>query len=274
MTVRVLVRESEAIDWNKRILHWAEYLFLFLGLIALDCYIWVGLDSSFHQAYESWSFDQQVKGQPVSVARFLKTELGLKTSAGDESQTADQAATTEATGTEDSLPGDTGATPQPRAGAETRSSSSGQDKPKPIGLIGRILVPRLRLSAMVQEGVGDDILRRAVGHIPSSALPGQVGNVALAGHRDTFFRKLRDIRKSDKIVMSTLKGDYDYQVESVKIVAPQDISVLRAVPGEQALTLVTCFPFNFVGSAPKRFIVRAHQIEMNATQQAPIPSGF
>ena len=253
MTVRVLLRQPEAMSRDRRAIRWIEYLFLFIGLIALDCYIWVSLDTTFYQAYESWSFDRQVKGLTVSFWKFLAAELGVSSPEFADSATADVTVPSGST-----LPGD--AATQPPSQGVTGSA----ERAAPVegeSVIGRILVPRLNLSAMVREGVGDETLRRAVGHIPSSALPGQVGNVALAGHRDTFFRKLRDIRTTDKIVLSTLKGNYDYLVESTRIVTPQDVSVLRAIPGEQVLTLVTCFPFNYVGSAPKRFIVRAKQVD-------------
>ena len=264
MTVRLLLRDSGRSDWNQGIIRWAEYLFLFIGLIALDCYIWVSLDSTFYQAYESWSFDRQVKGLPVSIPKFLGAEFGLSAADSDTSGAADRRAETDSASATDTLPGDTGTEPQSRP---SRPGSS-PNPAAPLGVIGRIQVPRLQLSAMVREGVEDDTLRRAVGHIPSTALPGQLGNVGLAGHRDTFFRKLRDIRKADKIVVSTLKGNYDYEVESLKIVAPKDVSVLRALPGEQVLTLVTCFPFNYVGAAPKRFIVRARQLEVSSPPQS------
>ena len=249
-------------------IRWAEYLFLFIGLIALDYYIWVSLDSTFYQAYESWSFDRQVKGLPVSVPKFLAAELGFSSIEPEASGAADRTAATDSASAIVTLPGDTRTEPQSSSQTANLDRVGRADSTRipaePLTVIGRILVPRLQLSAMVREGVGDETLRRAVGHIPSTALPGQVGNVALAGHRDTFFRKLRDIRKTDKIVVSTLQGNYDYQVESVKIVTPRDVSVLRAIPGEQVLTLVTCFPFNYVGAAPKRFIVRAKQIDTNS----------
>ena len=272
MTVRLLLRDSGRSDWNQGIIRWAEYLFLFIGLIALDCYIWVSLDSTFYQAYESWSFDRQVKGLPVSIPKFLGAEFGLSAADSDTSGAADRRAETDSASATDTLPGDTGTQPSPQsqtAKLNRQAQDGASPNPAaPLGLIGRIQVPRLQLSAMVREGVEDDTLRRAVGHIPSTALPGQLGNVGLAGHRDTFFRKLRDIRKADKIVVSTLKGNYDYEVESLKIVAPKDVSVLRALPGEQVLTLVTCFPFNYVGAAPKRFIVRAKQLDVSSPQQS------
>ncbi len=126
------------------------------------------------------------------------------------------------------------------------------------GLIGRLEIPRLELSAIVIEGDDSKTLRRAVGHIPGTPLPGQTGNVAITGHRDTFFRPLRKVRLNDLIVLTTLEGEYRYRVISTRVVSPDNIAVLNAGDGE-ILTLVTCYPFYFVGSAPNRFIVRARR---------------
>ena len=125
------------------------------------------------------------------------------------------------------------------------------------GTLGRIEIPRLRLSVMTREGADAATLRRAVGHVPSTALPGQPGNSAFAGHRDTFFRKLRDVRQGDEIVFTTPEGRHRYIVSELRVVDPSDVSVLEPTPGPM-LTLVTCYPFNYIGSAPERFIVRAH----------------
>ncbi len=127
------------------------------------------------------------------------------------------------------------------------------------GLIGRVEVPRLGISAIVMEGTGASILRRAVGHIPGTALPGQRGNVGISGHRDTFFRPLRHIETGDTILLTTMTGEYRYRVLATSIVAPDDVAVLRPGAGE-TLTIVTCYPFYFVGPAPNRFIVRAEKV--------------
>lgn len=127
------------------------------------------------------------------------------------------------------------------------------------GLIGRIEIPRLLLSVVVMEGADEKTLRRAVGHIPGTALPGEPGNVGLAGHRDTFFRPLKNLKIKDKIRISTLKGLFTYEVVALWIVEPEDVGVL-APSGENLLTLVTCYPFYFVGPAPRRWIVRARQV--------------
>jgi sortase A len=99
----------------------------------------------------------------------------------------------------------------------------------------------------------------APGHIPGTPLPGQSGNVTIAGHRDTFFRPLRLIRKNDTMKLTTLRGEDQYRVVSTDIVAPDDIHVLYPT-GRNTLTLVTCYPFYYVGPAPRRFIVRAERV--------------
>jgi len=128
------------------------------------------------------------------------------------------------------------------------------------GLIGRIEIARLGLSVMIIEGDDGKTLRRAAGHVPGTALPGQLGNVGITAHRDTFFRPLRNIHMDDVITLTTLQGEYHYRVVSTKVVSPQDVEVLDSTGGE-VLTLVTCHPFYFVGAAPNRFIVRAERVK-------------
>ena len=119
----------------------------------------------------------------------------------------------------------------------------------PAGLvIGKVQIPRLGLSAVVVQGDNQEILRRAVGHIPGTALPGQSGNIVLAGHRDSFFRALRKVHRGDRVVLETPAASYDYEVESTTVVAPSDVSVLQDSKQRQ-LTLITCYPFFWIGSA-------------------------
>ncbi len=125
--------------------------------------------------------------------------------------------------------------------------------------LGEIELTRIGVTAMILEGTDDRTLRRAVGHIPGTPLPGQPGNVAIAGHRDTFFRALRNVRQDDEITLMTLEGSYRYRVDSISVVGPEDTRVLDNSGGD-ILTLVTCYPFYFVGPAPRRFIVRAQRI--------------
>lgn len=128
------------------------------------------------------------------------------------------------------------------------------------GLVGRIVIPRLGVSAVVVEGVDKPVLRRAAGHIPGTAFPGQIGNIGIAAHRDAYFRPLRNIRRDDLVALTTLRGEFRYRVVSTKIVNPEDVAVLDP-DGTEILTLITCYPFYFVGPAPNRFIVRAERID-------------
>jgi sortase A len=133
--------------------------------------------------------------------------------------------------------------------AEKTSPSSGS-------ALAILAIPRLGLSTIVVEGTQERELKLGPGHIPGTSLPGGGGNVGVAGHRDTFFRPLRLIRKDDTIQMITHEREYHYKVVSTEIVGPDDVQVLYSTQHE-ILTLVTCYPFEFVGPAPKRFIVRA-----------------
>jgi sortase A len=121
--------------------------------------------------------------------------------------------------------------------------------------LGRI---EISVAVIIAEGTDEKTLRRAIGHVTGTPLPGEQGNVALAGHRDTFFRELRNIRLDDEVTLTTPGGSYRYRVDSIRVVAPEEIAVLKD-SGESILTLVTCYPFYFVGPAPKRFVVRAHR---------------
>ena len=123
-------------------------------------------------------------------------------------------------------------------------------------VLGRIEIPRIGIKAIVREGDDDSTLAIAVGHISDTARPGERGNMALAGHRDSFFRALEGIRRLDKIRIDTPKRSYEYVVDSTQVVDPEDTRVLDPT-GDTVLTLVTCYPFKFVGHAPHRFIVRA-----------------
>jgi LPXTG-site transpeptidase (sortase) family protein len=135
-------------------------------------------------------------------------------------------------------------------------------------VIGELSIPRLGLKTIVAQGDSAKVLRRAVGHLRETPLPGEPGNVALAGHRDGFFRPLRNIRAGDAISLNTLDGEFVYRVETTEVVLPSEVQVLQ--PSRvNTLTLVTCYPFYYVGSAPKRFIVRARQIGRLPAEMPP-----
>jgi sortase A len=138
--------------------------------------------------------------------------------------------------------------------------------------VARVSIKRLELSAMVREGVSAKTLSTSVGHIPATALPGAEGNFAIAAHRDTLFRALKNIRLGDEVTVESRSQRYVYEVVATKIVKPSDVSVLRADGGglyaaaddgtkpERLLTMITCYPFYYVGSAPKRFIVESRLV--------------
>ena len=117
-------------------------------------------------------------------------------------------------------------------------------------------IPRVGIEAPVYEGTDDATLDRGVGRIDGTARPGEAGNLGIAGHRDGFFRALKDIASGDRVELALLSGNAGYRVESIRIVTPNDVDVLDPTP-DASLTLVTCYPFYFVGSAPKRYIVHA-----------------
>jgi sortase A len=125
--------------------------------------------------------------------------------------------------------------------------------------VGQIQIPRLKLKAIIVQGASEDVLRLGVGHLPDTAMPGEWGNVAIAGHRDRLFRPLREVRQGDIISIETSSGSFQYEVESTFVVAPADVDVLRSTDHHE-LTLITCFPFEYIGSAPNRFVVRAREV--------------
>lgn len=229
-----------------------EWIFLLVGLVALDCYVWVNTSAVLYQSYEDWAFDQTLRGLQPRIGGFIRDETHWFF-AGRENQKMESAEA-----------------PQPGPNVSAPTPEAPLHPPALNAVIGRLEIPRLNLAVMVREGAGENTLRRAVGHIPGTALPGNLGNVGLAGHRDTFFRALRNIRKDDTIELETTGGTYRYVVNSTRIVTPRDVSVLKASGGE-TLTLVTCYPFYYVGSAPKRFIVHATQVTAKeaANRQPP-----
>jgi len=212
---------SQSHSW----LCWSQYVFFTIGFLAVSYVSLSLLESSLFQAYQSWQFERATKSlqTPTGGADFRPQTLPVDREGGNDLRVANPVI--------------------------VRPASPA---------LGQIEISSIGLTAMILEGTDDSTLRRAVGHIPGTPLPGRSGNVAIAGHRDTFFRPLRNIRKDDDIKLSTLNGSCLYRVDSTRVVEPEDIQVLEA-SDEAILTLVTCYPFNFVGSSPKRFIVRAHR---------------
>jgi sortase A len=152
-----------------------------------------------------------------------------------------------------SLPRPAGRTPGPAAAPAARVEATTS------GLVGRLELPRIGLTAIVAEGTGSRTLRRAVGHVRGSALPGENGNVVLAAHRDRHFRPLKEVREGDLVWLTTPDGRFEYRVEFATVVEPDDAELVQDAP-DPVLTLVTCYPFYYVGDAPQRFLVRARLV--------------
>jgi sortase A len=151
-------------------------------------------------------------------------------------------------------------------------ASAARSMPRPLaleqGVLGRLDIPRLKISAIVAEGTDAKLLKRAVGHISGTALPGRPGNVGLAGHRDTFLRGLGEARENDVIRFVTLRGTYSYRVEWGAVVEPGRVDVLDST-ATPSMTLVTCYPFQAIGPAPQRFVVRARQVAPAVAAEPP-----
>jgi len=227
-----------------RLVRAARAALLLAGVSALSYCAYIYLDAKIYDAYESWSLDREARGLDRSVVAFMRDATPLRYLLGETEKPAVRPA-------------------PPQSAASRGLENSGVRKfTAPRELIGRIVIPRLGVRGIVKEGVDEGTLRRAVGHVPGTALPGESGNVGLAAHRDTFFRGLKDVRKNDLIRIETPDGDYEYQVDSIRIVKPNDVEVLASTKDSRALTLVTCYPFYYVGNAPKRFIVRATQVDV------------
>lgn len=157
--------------------------------------------------------------------------------------------------------------PAPAAPQPSRAPAKPKHATRNVAALGRLEIPRLKIRAIVAEGADARTLDVAVGHIPATARPGSTGNCGLAGHRDTFFRGLGEVRNGDEVRFVTVDRTYRYQVEWSQVVAPDRVDTLDPtdVP---TLTLVTCYPFTFVGRAPRRFVVRARQVD--ATDTPPV----
>lgn len=218
---------SSAVPAKSSRMRWLERSLLLIGLLCLGAYAYAWIDTRYTQYKEEKALEAALARQAEAATPASKSDAAALSSFQEEPETASKPALE---------PGEEG------------------------DLIGRIEIPRIGVSAIVLEGIGSKTLRRGVGRIPNTSLPGEEGNLGLAAHRDSFFRGLKDIRKNDIISLQTVAGTYSYRVEWTEIVRPRDTYVLdeTEVP---ALTLVTCYPFYYVGSAPQRFIVRARQVE-------------
>jgi len=209
-------------------------MFLLLAILGLGIWAASYIVPTIWQDYENWAFDSELRREPVSTGKYVVARsyslagvIGLPVARG------------------------------PARHTESSPSPSFPDN----GIVGRLSIPRLSMKAMVREGASERTLSVALGHIPGTAFPGQAGSVGVAGHRDRLFRGLKEIRESDLIQLETPDKNYFYEVASTQIVRPKDVGVLKpAQTGDSELTLVTCYPFQYIGAAPYRFIVKARQV--------------
>jgi sortase A len=227
---------------KSRFVAWTERVLLAAGLIGVGAWMSSNAIPAFWQKWDNWKFNRELHGQSVNLTAYLAEEQQHLTSAF-----ADWMGFV---------------APHEKANPSGPASAALPDD----ALIGRLAIPRLHLQTTVREGTGNNILALAVGHMLGTALPGQTGNVAVAGHRDTLFSGLGGIRANDVIQFETLHGLYEYQVTSTEVVSPQDVGVVKdgAYP---ELTLITCYPFDYIGPAPDRFIVKARQISAAPQQR-------
>ena len=230
------IRIRWSMDSTKRVrplLRWSRTFSLGAGVLLLGYCSFVLLDASLYETYQSWRFQKALKSLKPSISGAENLQSSPLIAAG--------------------------------AASNPKRTESPGIAGRGDSALGQIEISAIGLEAMIMEGTDAKTLRRAVGHISGTPLPGQQGNVAIAGHRDTFFRALRNIREDDEIALTMLTGSYRYRVDSIKVVEPDDTAVLDN-SDSAILTLVTCYPFYLVGPAPKRFVVRAHRVSAEALE--------
>jgi sortase A len=238
-----------------------EVTLLLLGLAGVAAWLVSVEIATLAQSWDNFVFERQTRGEAASVTEFVK-EQNQQIMARVRSWVGSPTAPTP---------------PKPPVVANVPPAAAPRI-PEINELIGRLSIPRLNLLTTVREGTGDKTLALATGHIRGTTFPGQNGNVGVAGHRDTFFRGLSGIKVKDMIEFETMDSKYVYQVDSTNIVKPDNVGVLKAGRYPE-LTLVTCYPFNYVGSAPERFIVKARQVSQSPlhstllTSVAPVAPG-
>ena len=246
--------------WARRL----EAVLWVVGLITLASVGWGWVDGRLYQARQERLLEQALldgSARPPAVADASSvpaadTDGATLAAAGEGEQ-----ATAKAPATRGDAPERSSAPEREPTAARPRAERSQAAAGGP--LLARLTVPRLDMSVMVASGLDSRTLRRAAGHIPGTAPLGSGGNVGLAGHRDSFFRPLRHVRVGDEIVLTTPQSVSTYLVEWTEVVTPEATEVLRPTP-YPALTLVTCYPFSYVGTAPDRLVVRARLVESRA----------
>lgn len=243
--------------WKKTdpLRRWIERLLLIVGVACLGIYGFAFVDARLFEAEQNRRLEQELQ-ERAAQRRHASTARPQKAVEKKDRK-------------EEEAGGETAAEAPPAEETDSFASfgARGRDQQDELlhyeegELLGRIRIPGTGVSAIFLEGISHRTLRHGVGHIPGTSLPSETaGNVGIAGHRDSFFRGLKGIDKDDVIELTTLDGTWRYRVEWTRVVQPSQTEVLAGTEGP-SLTLVTCYPFYYVGSAPKRFIVRAHLID-------------
>jgi sortase A len=244
---------------------WERLLFIF-GIIFLGTFLGTKAYTLFYQAYAEYSFDQMLShGTPPTLRGFFGSLIRRPWTHGKLEARDAQTSPERSNPFRDLIYAPDG--PDSKSWSRGRLRAYEKSNPPAEGsVLGRLEIPSIDLSVMLLQGTDDWTLNRAVGHINGTALPGYDGNIGVAGHRDGFFRGLKGISKDDTISLITLEGKYIYRVKKISIVAPDETNVLGPT-GTPSLTLVTCYPFYYVGDAPKRFIVSAELMKTEGPGQ-------
>ncbi|MFN0164927.1 MAG: class D sortase [Bryobacteraceae bacterium] len=230
---------------SGRLTRWLERTLLVMGTAAVGVWLTYLAMFTLGQSWDNWVFERESQGEGAAVTDYIREQQN-RISGAIQSWLGLSALERR---------------PLPQRGQPAHPSTPPND-----GLIGRLTIPRLQVMTTVREGTTERTLALATGHIRGTTLPGQNGNVGVAGHRDTFFQGLAKIRVNDLIEFETREARYGYEVVSTDVVKPDAVDVLRAGRYPE-LTLVTCYPFDYIGSAPDRFIVKARQVSQYPLRQ-------
>jgi sortase A len=255
----------------SRVLRRVEISLFVIGLSLLGVALGATALRWIYQAEQEQAFERVMAASQMASAAIelesVPTPSEVIAEAGDEpSLPAGERAPDQVESSEKEIPATVERdSPKTRPVAEKTPKEASRSVPSPVDeldpdLLGRLVIPRLGFSAFVLKGEDESTLQRAVGFLPGTARPGEGGNTGLAAHRDTFFRPLERIQVDDRIRLEVPPHTYEYRVDSLRIVEPSEVSVLDFT-GTEELTLVTCYPFRYIGPAPDRFIVKATRIQ-------------
>ena len=231
----------------KPIAVWLERLLVIVGCSCITYYGYMTLEARQFQHEQAAAFEEALIGPQAAP-------VAPNTPAASAAPAAEAARRSRA-----ALPADAAAAPTVPIKPVTPALKLAP------GMLGILDIPRLGISSPVMSGDDDKTLDVAIGHLPDTPKPWERGNSAIAAHRDGLFKPLKNIRVGDDLRVRTLHGELIYEVRELKIVKPTDLSVLEPT-GSNTLTLITCHPFDYVGNAPNRFIVRAQRVTVLKTE--------